>query len=327
MTSDPLIRLIPFDHLESQIAAFVDDCRLANLSPRTVSYYEDNLRRFHWWCAEFDVPLDPELHSANTLREFLRYVQSSSARWGNDHSMSVRPVKASTHDTYYRVLRRFYNWLVEQEFIDKSPMEKIRRPKVREEQPDPFSDDELHRLADALKAAGDGMLADRDRAIIAVLLDSGIRVSELCGIQAEDINVATGDLYITYGKGNKPRQLRLGARARRATRRYVLRHRRQYGETGPFFLSVELEPLTRNAVRFLLLRLGKRAGVENIHPHRFRHTMAINAIRAGMPLFQLQAILGHTSLDMVKRYAKIADQDIIKASQDHSPLDHLKLPL
>lgn len=327
MIPDPLIRLVSNDYLDAFIASFIDECRSARLSARTIHYYESNLKRYRWWCSQANIPLDPNLHTPAMIRQFFLYLNTAPERWGGGHSMSTREMTPSAIDTYYRVLRRFYNWLVEQEYIDRNPMSKVRRAKVRAEQPDPFTSDELELMAAVLRDAGEDVLAMRDRAIVAVLLDVGVRVSELCDIQLSDLNMATGELYIRSGKGDKPRPLRLGSKARRVVRRYLLKHRRLYGDDGPLFLTNHLDPITRDTVRQMLRRLGKSSGVQNVHPHRFRHTAALNAVRAGMNLFELQMMLGHTTLEMTRRYVKLVEQDIALAASKYSPLDHLKIGL
>ncbi len=200
---DRLIHLVQADTLEAMTAAFLDDCALANLSPKTLRFYRTNLDRFGWWCAEARVPRDPTQMTAQQIRDFLRYVQTAESRWGKpDHGMSAKPATDKTVHAYYRVLRRFFGWLVEQEYLDTSPMARIRAPKMRKESPEPFSADELARISATLTLAGDGLLAVRNRAIIAFLLDQGLRASELCGIMIDHINIATGDLVIVHGKGD-----------------------------------------------------------------------------------------------------------------------------
>lgn len=330
MAPGPILRLIPRDDLGMLIAAFVDDCRLADLSPRTVERYQDQLMRYHWWCERNDVALDPTQHTKDDLRRFFVYLQTAPSRWDlPDHPPSNRPTKASTRGAYHRTLQRFFNWLVEdEEELDVSPMVKVRRPNVVDEQPDPFSDKELARLVGSLRAAGNGYLATRNRAIVAVLLDVGLRASELGALTFEHYNMSTGDLLVAVGKGGKSRQLRLGARARQQVRRYWIRHRQLLGDdNGPIFVSERGARLTRSGLRKMTTELGRLSTVEPCNPHRFRHTMAVSAIRAGMSEFHLQAILGHTSLEMVRRYVKLAEADVARASQEHSPLDHLKLGL
>lgn len=327
MTSQQLIRLVSYDYFSVYVESFLDDCKAALLSPRTIEFYRGHLERYQWWCREHGVSMDPNEHNQHNIRDFFNYLSTASERWGGGHTMSVKEITPKTYDAYRRALNRWYSWLVDQEYIESSPMAKVRKPRIREEQPEPFSREDLEKIGAALHRAGDDALAARDRAIVAILLDVGLRVSELCAIQMEDIHMATGDILIKRGKGNKPRSVRLGARARKVVRNYMLRYRRVVGESGPLFLTMHQEPLKPTTVRMLMEKLEKRSGVVHVHPHRFRHTMAISALRAGMSLFHLQAILGHTTLDMVRKYAKIAEEDIQEASKHHSPFDHMKLNL
>lgn len=157
MQSGQLIRPAPDDDLGVWISAFLDDCRLANLSPKTLRFYETNLGRFRWWCEATGAPLRPEALTPATIRQFLRYVQEAEGRWGKpDHPMARKATKDSTQHAYFRCLRRWFNRLVEQEVIARSPMEKLCAPRVRQEQPDPFSQDELERLATALRGLAMG---------------------------------------------------------------------------------------------------------------------------------------------------------------------------
>lgn len=318
--SNPLLRPLPGDQLGLMIEAFIDDCEIANLSPGTIRYYRDKLGKFHRWCAETGVPLDPSRHDPQVARQFLRYLQSD-VRWDGKHSSSVRKMTAGGIDSYYRALRRFYNWCMEQEFIAASPLEKVKGPKATDEQPDPFSEDELRRLFAAVEEQG-GRFLLRNRAILAVLLDVGLRVSELCNLTVEDYNFQTGELLVRHGKGRKSRSVALGAQARRALRNYWLLQRKDI-ESPWLFTARADRQLTRNGIKMLLNRLGERAGVSPVNPHRFRHTAAIFALRAGMDAFSLQAMLGHTSMEMTRRYVRIANTDMIRAAKHHSPLDWL----
>lgn len=329
MTSHPLLRLVTIDELEPFIVAFLDDCQLADLSQRTLHNYRGVLMRYHWWCKQQQILLNPAEHTGETIRRFMRYIQTTEERWDRPtHAPSVRPAQSSTRHVYYRVLRRFYNWLVEvEQEITSSPLADVPVPKLPQEQPDPFDEYELKAIVEVLRAAPASMLSVRNRAIVAVLLDVGVRASELGAVGIDHYNMVTGDLRVVGGKGNKSRTLRLGVRARQQVRRYLIRYRSHYGDAGPLFLNERGDRLTSSGLRQMTEDLGRLARVQPCNPHRFRHTCAVNAIRAGMGTFQLQAILGHSSLEMVKRYVKLAESDIARASQDHSPLDHLKLGL
>jgi site-specific recombinase XerD len=330
MNEHPQIRLVSQDQLGLLIEAFLDDCELADLSVRTVTEYRKTLERFAWWVSESGRETDPATIRPIDIREFLRYVQSSPNRWGSDHVNANRPISPAGLDAYYRVLRRFFNWLTEQEYLQRSPMDKrVRRPRVVQQPVEPFTPVELTSLSNALRNQPDNEAAARDRAIAAVLLDVGLRASELVNLLVQDVDVMSGVIIVRHGKGRKTRTVQLGSSGRRAIRRYWIRFRSHEveDEKEPFFVSRTGRALTDSGLRQLMERLGERAGVPSCRPHRWRHTFSITALRAGMGLLELQTILGHADLSMVKRYARIAETDIAKAAKEHSALDHLRIGL
>ena len=153
----------------------------------------------------------------------------------------------------------------------------------------------------------------RDRAIILVLVDSGIRASELCSLIIADYDTGRGRLHIRHGKGDKARYVFLGDRTRKALWKY-LNDRPGAKATEPLFATRSKTHITRRNLGHLLNHLAERAGVEHCHPHRFRHTMAINFLRNGGRELELQKVLGHESLEMVRRYARLAETDLEKAA-------------
>lgn len=325
--NDLWIRPVPGDQLGLAIAGFLDDCALGNLSDNTINWYSDSLERFHWWCHEFKQPTHLDGLDALVLRQFFVYVQNALPRWGSNHPQASLPASAGYVDRFYRALRRFFNWCVEQEYLDESPLVKVRRVHVPDEQPDPFSQDEIERITQVLRAQS-GELGRRNRAIVAVLLDTGLRRQELASLTTDDVNLHTGEIFVRRGKGRKRRMVQLGRSARKALRHYWVQDRSHAeGFSYALFLARSGEALTGDGLRLMLARVGHKAQVGPVNPHRFRHTMAVEALRAGMPEIQLMMILGHTSLEMTRRYVKLAGQDLERAASQHSPLDRLKLGL
>lgn len=325
MASSLLLRLVPGDGLGLLIASFLDDCALADLSPRTMTNYEQVLQRFHWWCEHEGVPLHPEQHTAAHMRAFLRYLQQPE-RWGGAHPRSRHPMKVSTREAYQRVLVTFYNWLVGQEYIAASPLAKVPRPRMpKRPKVAPFTAQEIERLFTAAASHPKQHLALRNHAILAILLDTGLRNADLRNLTLDDVDYLSGEVIVRRGKGGKARTAFMGAACRRSVRRYALRVRGNESINGyrNFFLSSRDRKLGQNTPNDILHAIGKRAGIEDVHPHRCRHTFAINAVRAGMPLFQLQQILGHESLEMVRYYVELAEADVANAARMHSPLDWL----
>ncbi len=162
-------------------------------------------------------------------------------------------------------------------------------------------------------------LGSRNRAIVLVLLDTGVRLSELLGMTLEDINTSNGNIRVT-GKGNKERVVRVGKVAQKSLWRYLM-HRPDKGQS--LWLSEEGKRLGCVGVQSLVQRLKERAGVNGDGSvHRFRHTFALNFLRADKNVFNLQYLLGHSQLEMVRRYTSaLGMEDALKAHEKASPAD------
>ncbi len=167
----------------------------------------------------------------------------------------------------------------------------------------------------------------RDRAILLLLLDTGIRVSECANLQRQDVNMETGEIYIRpvmSARKNKPRTLTLGSACRKALWSYLSRRDRSFPD-DPLFLSKDNQKMTRNGIRLLVKSLAKVAGVENAYPHRFRHTFAIQFLRNGGDVFALQHALGHSDWTMTRHYSNLALSDFADAHRRASPADNWRL--
>jgi len=201
---------------------------------------------------------------------------------------------------------------------------KIKRPKFVAPVIEPLDRDDVEKLLDATegKYARQGMVA-RNRSIILVLLDTGIRAQEFCDLTVGDYSQGRGRLHVRHGKGNKARFVPLGHRAQKSLWKY-LATRPGAKPAEPLFATKTGNHMDRDNLRHLLDRLGQTAGVPGVYPHRFRHTYAIEFLRAGGNLLTLQAILGHETLEMVRRYARIVDRDV-DAGAKNSPADNWKL--
>lgn len=195
-----------------------------------------------------------------------------------------------------------------------NPALRVREPKAGERDVITLSVGDIRALTDACE----GEHAERDRAVILTLYDTGIRASELCTAKLEDWSESPATLRV-FGKGRKFRTVPLGRTATRAIRRYVLARR----DDSPYlFVGRGQAPLTPNGLLLALMRRGRAAGV-HANPHLFRHTFAVTYLRNGGDVLSLQRILGHTSLDMVRHYAKLADDDVIERHSHHSPADRV----
>jgi integrase/recombinase XerD len=266
------------------------------LSPRTITWYrmigERLVRRFG-----AERPVDA-LNPAE-LRAWLVELRATLS------PMSVAG--------YVRGLRAFGNWLSTDGLAAARALRALTRPRVPRKLIEPLSDADLRRL---LAAAG-----ERDRAVLLLLLDTGLRVSEVVGIRLGDLR-PDGSIKV-LGKGAAERIVPVGSEARRAIGRYLAQ--RGPGAAGErLFLNQADQALTTSGVTQLLRRLRRRTGVTaRCNPHTFRHTFAHNYLVNGGDALSLQRILGHSSLEMVRRYVALTDVDLAGRHRAASPADRL----
>lgn len=164
----------------------------------------------------------------------------------------------------------------------------------------------------------------RDRAIVTILLDCGLRVSELCALCIKHYNERRGTLFVAHGKGDKERSVPMGGSAQKALWRYMA-ERKKPKLSEPLFVSRRGGHLGRSGLGKMLREVGYRAGVQGVHPHKFRHTFAITFLRNGGNVLELQAILGHEDVETLKQYVRLAAVDIEQAQRRHSPADNWQL--
>ncbi len=222
----------------------------------------------------------------------------------------ARPVSVAG---YVRTLRVLGNWLAAEGLADAAALRGLRRPRVPHKVIEPVADDVLRRLL--------AICSVRDRAIVLLMIDTGLRVSEVAGLRLGDLR-PDGALKVR-GKGSRERIVPVGSTARQAIVRYL-------GQRGPgrpdaaLFLGRRGEISTRG-LQHMVRRLKGRVGVTGrLSPHSLRHTFARSYLVNGGDVFSLQRILGHTSLDMVKRYVALAQIEVVRRIHAvASPADRL----
>jgi site-specific recombinase XerD len=312
--------------LKSLVVGFVLTKRTEGKSPRTVEYYQENLRRFLWYAERQGWSDDIRFLTEWQIREFLGYVGTETHRWGLEGNGSETSQRNASHSTvrhYFVVLSCFFNWVVEEGFVEENPMAKIKVAKSKPKVVVPFSSEEISRMLEICDYDYEHnakFLGSRNRAIILVLLDTGIRLSELIGMKVGDINNDTGYIRV-LGKGGKERVVRMGKVARKALWRYLMY--RTNKDTQELWLTEEGKPLHNSGVQSLVKRLKERAGINgNGNVHRFRHTFALSFLRTDKNVFNLQYLLGHSDLDMVRRYTStLGMEDALRAHEKASPAD------
>lgn len=234
----------------------------------------------------------------------LTEMKTNDIRYHLGKYQEERNIKKVTIDNRRRNLSSFFSWMVREEYIDKSPMLKIKKIKSEIEVKPPFSDNELEKLRNAASKSRDYR---RDRALIEFLLTTGCRVSEVIGIELKNINFLNGEC-IVHGKGNKERKVYISDKANYYLQEYIMN--RKY-HSDILFTNRFGNRWSKQSIEKIVKSIAKKAGVDNAHPHRFRRTFATNALNKGMAVQSLQKILGHQSLDTTMRYCTV-DDDLIK---------------
>ena len=252
----------------------------------------------------------------------------------------VSPLSPKSLRNHWITLRSFVTWaMCELEIPDI--LKPIKAPEYKLPEIDPLTKSEVQALLSVVDRSEPAHTearqvftqrrhsAKRDRAIILLILDTGLRASETSRLNIADADLTTGDITIhPHGSARKsqPRILSISAPTRKALWRYLAQDRPNATPTDPLFLTRDGHRLDRNNLRLLLSRLGKRAKIKKpVHPHRLRHTYAITYLRNGGDIYTLQRTLGHTSLGTVKRYLKIAQIDIKTAHTRASPVANWRL--
>ena len=262
------------------------------------------------------------------LKQFFLYVREGHkaprGRWGNSQNKDA--VRPSTVTTYFTVMRTLFRYIVNEGGMAQSPMERLERPIARADQIQPFAMEEVTRLVSAARRSRHPR---RDEAIVRMLLDSAMRVSELCGLTFSNVDHKERVCRV-LGKGNKYRAAHMGMEAARSLFQYLRETAAERAEDGAIFLSDRGmgagQALTRFGVRQIIARLGKDAQIstKRCSPHTFRHTFAIEFLRNGGNVFTLKEILGHTSLTMCNKYVALAAADIETQHRQFSPSDRLR---
>jgi integrase/recombinase XerC len=282
------------------VADFVTTKRLEQKSARTVGNYQYDLKTF------LQV-VGAQTPMANISPQMVKqYLLLSQQRPG-----------PYSHFSRYRSLRVFFNWCVREGYLPSNPLT-VRPPKLPQRVMPIFSDADLRAMVDACTES----TALRDRALLLVLMDTGMRLNEVVFMRAEHISWEEGALHV-YGKGNKERIVVPSRPTLLAIYRY-LKARRSPLEN--IWLSEERRPLTRSGVQQIIKRISMKALGKAAGPHKFRHTFACNYLANGGSIDSLQYILGHSSLKMVMQYVEATKAQRARAqSRLFSPVERLGL--
>lgn len=272
---------------QEYLSRFIEAKRIEGCSERTIAYYKSTAGSF---LESVNEPI--RKISTETIRKYLIDYQSRNG------------CSNITIDNLRRNISSFFTWLEEEDYILKSPMRRIHKIKARQVVKETISDESIEKLRD-------GCTELRDLAMIDLLYSTGMRVGELVRLNRSDIDFEQREC-IVFGKGGKERRVYFDAKAKIHLQMY-LNERNDNTEALFVTLDAPHNRLKISGVEIRLRSLGKALGIGRIHPHKFRRTMATRAIDKGMPIEQVQKILGHSQIDTTMQYA-IVNQSNVKSS-------------
>ena len=298
------------------ILHFAQSNKADGKSPKTVSWYSEMLTCYVKYLEGIGISPTLANFDINTVRNFIIHEQA-------------RNLSPSTVACRVRALKAFVSWLLREGYADDNILANLKLPKIPKKVIEPLTQDEIDKLIreqNPLTAMG-----SRNIAILITLLDTGMRASELCGLLFNNAHIEEGYLKV-MGKGAKERILPIGSLAQKILWRYVYHFRPQPDNdlNDYLFLTLDGQKLQPNALKLLLKRWGRKAGVPKLHAHLCRHTFATNFLlyKCG-DTFRLQQILGHSTLEMVRQYVSYASvrdmiQNHVSSSMDRMSIKGLR---
>ena len=270
---------------------FLDAKKIEGCSERTLQYYRVTVERM--------------LQSITTP---IRKICTEEIRSYLSGYQQINGCGKVTVDNIRRNISSFFSWLEEEDYVLKSPMRRIHKIKTKTVVKNVITDEGIEKLRDNCEEI-------RDLAIIDLLYSTGIRVGELVNLNIDDIDLE-GRECVVYGKGDKERKVYFDAKAKVHLKEYIER-RTDQNEALFVTLDAPHDRLKISGVEIRLRKLGRRLDLERIHPHKFRRTMATRAIDKGMPIEQVQKILGHSQIDTTMQYAMVNQSNVKTSHQKY----------
>lgn len=284
--SDNAVSKEDIDNTE-YLQMFLDAKKIEGCSGRTIDYYRSTIEKFL-------IKVNAKIRKITTeqIRNYLADYQK------------INSCSKVTVDNVRRNISSFFSWLEEEDYILKSPTRRIHKIKTKKKVKEIISDEAIERLRD-------NCTCKRDLAIIDMLYSTGIRVGELVNLNIEDIDFEAREC-IVFGKGDKERRVYFDAKAKLHLQNYI---QSRVDDNKALFVTLDApyDRLKISGVEIRIRNLGRSLNINKVHPHKFRRTMATRAIDKGMPIEQVQKILGHSQIDTTMQYA-IVNQNNVKTS-------------
>jgi site-specific recombinase XerD len=294
-------------NLKEAVESFIKAKRIENVSDKTLEIYASMTREL----VDYIGGIPIKEFSASDVRDFLTYQREREGRFGK--------LSDATIHKYYAVIRTFSRWLKSQDYKQVSATEKISAPRVEDKLPECLTDDEVMQLFQYLKA----YCSERVQLIFSFFLDTGARLSEVVGMNVDDLHLRDGWVKV-YGKGRRERILPLGKRLKRDLETYTATIRPMIADEDEkaLFVTQHGSRYTKDGMSTLVKSKLKKIGAKGHYgPHKLRHTYATNYLRNGGQLEQLRIVMGHRDISTTQRYLSLVPNDLTKAQQIASPND------
>jgi len=287
--------------LQRAAESFYLDCEIRHLTPATLIWYRKYVGALLDWLEAHDVTTAAGI-TLDSLRAYVAELQEKD----------LSPNTVHHHASAAKV---FCGFLLAEGLIADNPAQRLKRPKVPKQVLPALTQEDVTKLLDACEA-------ERDKALLLFMLDTGARCAETVAVNVGDVDTKTGAVTIAKGKGQKGRSVFVGVRARKALMRYLLT-RENVGAAAPLWVSLTTgERLTTWGVTLALRRIGGLADV-HVHPHKLRRSCAIWSLRAGMDIARLAMLLGHSDLQTVRKYLAIVESDLQDAHRQYGAVDNM----
>ena len=284
MKTDELKHQEELDENTSMIESFISSKQIEGCSDRTIKYYKEIIDKFN---DSFDKSI--KKISTEEIRSYLSNYKETST------------CGAITIDNIRRVLSSFFSWLEDEDYIIKSPIRRIHRIKTPTTVKEVLTDENLEKLRDECENI-------RDLSIIELLISTGMRVGELVNLNISNLNFEDRSC-IVLGKGNKEREVYFDAKTKLHLKEYISK---RSDTNDALFVSLR-EPhqrLSISGIELIVRNLGVNTNINKVHPHKFRRTLATMAIDKGMPVEQVQKLLGHVKIETTMHYAMVNQSNV-----------------
>ena len=269
---------------EEILNKFISSKEIEGCSVRTLKYYKDNISKM---LDTVNLPIN-EI-TTETLRNYLSNYKNNST------------AGMVTIDNIRRTLSSFFAWLENEDYIVKSPVRRIHKVKATKKVKETLTDENLEKLRDTCSNV-------RDLAILELLISTGMRVGELTRLNISDMNFQERSC-IVLGKGNSEKEVYFSAKSKMYIKKYL---ETRTDDNEALFVSL-IKPYNRlgiSGIEIVIRNLGRKANINKVHPHKFRRTMATMAIDKGMPIEQVQKLLGHIKIDTTMEYAMVNQSNV-----------------